>query len=123
MYKEEHLTDKVILSWADNAKQSLEKRKEGDQIPSSTADDSFGSQSEMDEELEAIGAENRTKFLEKTSKFIEHLKQQQDESSGSNSSSSEESSSDSDNDKKPAKKQPAKKSKDKSSSSGSDSSD
>jgi hypothetical protein len=100
LYKEEHLTSKVILSWADNAKQSLKKSKDSDQIPSSTADDSFGSQSDMDEELEAIGIENRTKFLEKASKFIEVLKKQQDESSdGSNSSSSEESSSDSDADK------------------------
>jgi len=65
------LSDSVILSWAENAKLSLDLSKKKD----TTSDDSMGSQSDLDEGLEAVGVENRSKFLEKIGKFLEYLKQ------------------------------------------------
>jgi hypothetical protein len=86
-YKEDTITDKNILSWAEKANESIKAYKK----PLSDAE-SEEIDSQFDDELDQIGFEQRVKFVQNMQKFVDYLSK---EDSGS-SSSSEESSSDGD---------------------------
>ena len=106
------MRDKIILDWATEAQLSVDaynskkdaKNKDEGQIDSSAKndDDYYGSEAEsdFDQDLDVIGVENRTKFLEKMAKLIEFLKQEDSDDSSSDSSSSGSSSDDNDKKKK-----------------------